>query len=209
MKAGSQINIDFPPSDYSEFFKTFNGRRTELIAGRCRPDYGFAPSEQFKCYAEPGSSRISITLSEDSASVFAGFLISEVPNLDSARRSKRIELTIVGPSGQEIDSTRAAGSRPFTVTAEEDLLQSVSLSNSNKTVGGYGQLTTTLVTKNNIKGGGDVQLVFPKWNADAPESTPKQSFIRNQKCKIVPSPGSTIDAGATCSVTTQPNQDIV
>ena len=90
LKAGSQINIDFPASDYSEFFKTFDGKRTELAAGRCRPEYGFAPSDQLKCFAEPGSNRITVTLSENSAAAYLGFAISEVPNLDSARKSKRI-----------------------------------------------------------------------------------------------------------------------
>jgi len=85
--------------------------------------------------------------------------------MDSARRSGAFGVSLFDEKGQLVDSTGSTGSSVFTIVAEPDLIQSVALSNSNKTVGGYGRLTVTLVTRHGIGGDDEISIAFPKWDA--------------------------------------------
>jgi hypothetical protein len=85
--------------------------------------------------------------------------------MDSARSSGAFGVSLFNEKGQLVDSTSSAGSSVFTITAEPDVLQSVTLSNSNKTVGGYGRLTVTLVTRHGVSGDDEISIAFPKWDA--------------------------------------------
>jgi hypothetical protein len=85
--------------------------------------------------------------------------------MDSARSSDAFGISLFNEKGQLVDSTSSAGSSVFTIMAEPDVLQSVTLSNSNKTVGGYGRLTVTLVTRHGVSGDDEISIAFPKWDA--------------------------------------------
>ena len=85
--------------------------------------------------------------------------------MDSARRSGAFGVSLFDEKGQLVDSTSSSGSSVFTIMAEPDGLQSVALSNSNKTVGEYGRLTVTLVTKHGVSSDDEISIAFPKWDA--------------------------------------------
>lgn len=108
--------------------------------------------------------RVTITLSAASKP-FVGFSLVGVINMDSARRSGAFGVSLLDEKGQLVDSTSSAGSSIFTIMTGPDVLQSVTLSNSNKTVGGYGRLTVTLVTGHGISGDDEISIAFPKWDA--------------------------------------------
>jgi hypothetical protein len=107
------------------------------------------------CEVNPQKSRVTVALLSDSQQ-FLGFSLGDVINMNSARRSGAFEIAIFDENGKLVDSTSGAGSSTYRITTEPDVLQSVVLTNSNKTVGGYGRLTVTLITRHGIGGNDDV-----------------------------------------------------
>ena len=124
--------------------------------------------------------------------------------MNSARRSGAFEITIFDENGKLVDSTSRAGSSAYTITTKPDALQSVILTNSNKTVGGYGRLTVTLITRHGISGNDDIEIAFPKWDANAPASAAGESYLKDSKCKVVSASPS-----ASCTVTNLAESDVV
>jgi hypothetical protein len=56
------------------------------------------------------------------------------------------------------------------VKSESDALAKVVMSNSNDTVGEYGQLTVTVTPTHDIAVQGDVVITFPKWDSNSEET---------------------------------------
>ena len=151
---------------------------------------------------------MTLTLSHTTASAFGdiGFILGNVNNPDSERRSLPLDISIYSPSGVLID--QAINSRKFTVKTVSDNLNSVSLFNSNQTVGGYGKLTVTIIPTHEVATNGDIVMTFPKWDALSADDEQVQSYFKDKQCTLSNAPQaggqsiSTILSGATCSIDT-------
>lgn len=85
----------------------------------------------------------------------------------------------------------------------------IQVTNSNKTVGGYGELTVKLTPKHEVSVSGDIVFSFPKWDAASEEQTKRASYFKDQKCQLVFNLASTISKSATCEILILPNEDRV
>lgn len=56
------------------------------------------------------------------------------------------------------------------------------MSNSNKTVGGYGTLSVDIIPTHDIITEGKVVMRFPKWDDKSDE--PELSYIENETCSV-------------------------
>ena len=94
----------------------------------------------FSCVVTPSTRKITVTFDQVTYS-YLGFKIGNINNPDSALTTGKFVININDPQGTLIDS-----SKTLDLTIEPAILDTVTLVNTNKTVGGYGKLQVALTT---------------------------------------------------------------
>ena len=107
--------------------------------------------------------KVQVKLTQNSVWTYVGFVIGNVINPDSARRSGIFEVSVYDQTGKLIDTSGA--NNQLAIKTDPDQIQQIQVSNSNKTVGGYGQLTVKLTPRHEVSVSGDIVFSFPKWDA--------------------------------------------
>lgn len=95
-------------------------------------------------------------------------------------------------------SSDRSGERALAISTTAAQLLDASLQNSNQEVGGLGQLTVRVQARNQIVGGADISMEFPKRAPGA------GSYVRAQgsSCRLSYNSPSNILSSATCSLIT-------
>lgn len=87
LSAGSYFEVTFPAADFASYFNQFATSEAALPASDCTTSFGFSTQETLQCKVFKLQNKVQVKLTKDSVWTYVGFVIGNVMNPDSARRS--------------------------------------------------------------------------------------------------------------------------
>jgi len=159
-----------------------------------------------ECRVFPATRKITIKLLKDASLRPLGVNITDIV-MPSSVKTAIVQVELYSKAGVKYDSSASTGSSAFTLTPTAATLQrssagSETLTNSNKTVGGVGQLTVSIRTANKVAGGANIRMRFPKWYGGLSYVNYAFNKDKTKGCTLVKSGASVIESGATCGLDT-------